>query len=840
MEIISSVNDGLQPQFLVKHISAGKYYDALGNEVINLQDTQRGMDEAHATAIVTAWGEGWTVERIGTKTPSMHPSLQAYRQFIVYKSVPSESRPNKTDKLPCDCRTGKVVSAHEPQYWTDFATAQATAAAWGSGWGVGFVFTEQDPFWFLDIDNALQGGQWSPLALSLCQLFAGCYVEISQSGTGLHIIGTGVPPAHACKNEPLGLEFYHSGRFVALTGIGEMGSASMDASSVLPALVMTYFPLATQPEAREWTDGHELGWVLPGDDELIRRAMNMKSANAAFGGKPSFEDLFTRNVSVLSKAYPAQGRDFDESSADMALASYCAWLTGNDCPRIERFMRKSALVRDKWEDHKTYLSEFTIPKALVKDGNFYDPNYHVNEAKRRQEQIEENIRIGKGSEQYPSSSVLTMEEMLARYVYIIEGKQVVDLECPRRIFALDEWKSAHKSSRTVLEVKGEYKGDGTPKTKSHETTGLWEANPDRKQLDTATFRAGFNQATEDPNGKSAANTWRPIERTPAAGSGLLFDSHVSYLFGADATRFLDWLAHIEQRPGELPHTGWVHISPMQGTGRNWLASVLCRLWRGHVAASFDLAGTLHTGFNGPLSQKLLAIVDEINEGGANARWENAEVLKSLVTAEHRHINPKYGHQRLEWNACRWLIFSNHASALPLTERDRRFNIVRNENPPMPKQHYSQLYAALNDPGFIASVAWKLRTRDISAFNPGEHAVMNEAKRELVGASQSDVDDVIANLVAEHRADVIANSTLGPMLTNQPFGKMTSHHRHALERAGVRPYGKAVRLGSAVTKVSILRNHEFWKTATPPQIQAELAKGSAAMGVPLPFGAFAVN
>lgn len=72
---------------------------------------------------------------------------------------------------------------------------------------------------------------------------------------------------------------------------------------------------------------------------------------------------------------------------------------------------------------------------------------------------------------------------------------------------------------------------------------------------------------------------------------------------------------------------------MQGTGRNWLSSVLCRLWRGHVASSFDLAGTLRTGYNGPLSQKLLAIVDEINEGGSNARWDNAEVLKSLVTGE---------------------------------------------------------------------------------------------------------------------------------------------------------------------------------------------------------------
>jgi hypothetical protein len=108
-------------------------------------------------------------------------------------------------------------------------------------------------------------------------------------------------------------------------------------------------------------------------------------------------------------------------------------------------------------------------------------------------------------------------------------------------------------------------------------------NPERKQVDTVTFRPGFKQVTVDPEGKSAANTWRPIERTPpAAGDASLFLRHIDYLFGADAPRFLDWLAHIEQMPGELPHTGWVHISPLQGTGRNWLSSALCRLWRGHV------------------------------------------------------------------------------------------------------------------------------------------------------------------------------------------------------------------------------------------------------------------
>jgi primase-polymerase (primpol)-like protein len=750
--------------------------------------------------------------------------------FILYQTVPSASRAGKTDKFPCDHRTGNRINAHDPQYWTDAATAEATAAKWGQPWGVGFVFTEADPFFFIDIDNCLTPQGWSPLAQSICQLFAGAAIEISQSGTGLHIFGTGKPPAHSCRNQALGLEFYTSGRFVALTGTNAVGDAATDCTHALRLLVAAYFPpdAAAAHDGEAWSDSPVTEWSGPADDgELIRRMMLSKSAAATFGGKASFADLWMANADALGRAHPdLGGRAYDASATDAALAQHLAWWTGKDCQRIERIMRMSALARDKWE-RADYLQR-TILGAVTRQENVHGEGTSAQSeaAKRRHDQLSENLRIGEGTEEYPSSIVHTEDEMLARYVNIIEGKRVIDLEHPRRIFGLDEWKSAHKSSRSELVDKKGFNPDGTSKTKQVETSKLWEMNPARRQVDAVTFRPGFMPVTLDPEGKSAANTWRPITRSANAGDASLFLQHIDYLFGSDAPRFIDWLAHIEQRPGELPHTGWVHISPSQGTGRNWLASVLCRLWGGYVASSFDLAGTLRTGFNGPLSQKLLAVVDEINEGGTDGRWENAETLKSLVTSEHRHINPKYGHQRLEYNACRWLIFSNHTSALPLTERDRRFNIVRNENPPMASEYYGRLYATLKSPEFISGVAELLRNRDISDFNPGAHAIMNEAKREMVAASRSDADEIVAHLVTSHPADVIANTTLGTILTNHVSGKMTPHHRHALERAGVRPWGNAIRVaGIGVSKVSILRNHSVWKDAEAWQIQVELQKST---------------
>ena len=223
---------------------------------------------------------------------------------------------------------------------------------------------------------------------------------------------------------------------------------------------------------------------------------------------------------------------------------------------------------------------------------------------------------------------------------------------------------------------------------------------------------------------------------PGTGDPSLFLNHVRWLFGADAERFLDWLAHIEQHPGDLPHTSWLHVSLTQGKGRNWLANVLCRVWQGHVANNFNLTRMLKTGFDGRLSKKLLVIVDEIHEGGSKPMRDSSETLKSIITAEQRELNPKYGFPVVEWNVARWLMFSNHVSAIPLDNQDRRFEVVKHEGAGIPNGCIEQLWAAVKDPGFIVSVAQHLLTRDIRQFNLGDHAVLTEAKREMVAASRS--------------------------------------------------------------------------------------------------------
>lgn len=605
--------------------------------------------------------------------------------------------------------------------------------------------------------------------------------------------------------------------------------------SAVPLAVDAWLPFApvaapVQTVDQAWTEEPCAEWRGPADDEeLLRRAMRSQSSAAAFGGRASFADLWQADPVALTKAYPAGGRGdgtpYDASSADAALAQHLAFWTGKDCERIKRLMDRSALARDKW-NREDYLPR-TILGAVARQFEVF-----IDEATRRREQIEEAMRIGEGSDEIRLAGTITLDEMLPRFVFIQDGQQVVDLQQPQHVAALGDWKATFKASTTTLEVKGQFNFDGTPKTKTYETAALWEKNPKRQIAHAVTFKAGGRRVTADPKGREALNTWSPVDRSVPPGDASLFLEHVGYLFGDDAPRFLDWLAHIEQRPGELPHHGWVHISDTHGTGRNWLAGVVARLWPGYGAINFDLSGMLRTGFNDRLSSKLIAVVDEIREGGNDAKWDNAETMKRVVTEEYRTINPKFGRIREEFNACRWLIFSNHISALTLDEHDRRFNVVHNEAPPRAPDYYARLYAVLKEPAFIAGVAHFLRTRDLSSFNPGAHAAMNAAKEAVVAASRSEADETLVELVKHWPADVIHTSTLGELITGQLGGKVTRGHMHALERRGIKPYRSLIKIEGAPVRVSILRNVARWKDAEPVHIRAELGRGPTALQMPI--------
>ena len=216
-------------------------------------------------------------------------ALAQRSQFILYTA----------DKMPVNPNTLEVANAHDPSIWVSSDTAVYLSSTL-KGYGVGFVFTADDPFYFLDIDKCLEpdGVTWSPVAMELLASLPGAAVEVSLSGRGLHVFGRTAQIPHGNKNVALGIELYTEGRYVALTGTNAMGDANVDSTPHLAPVIDKYFS-GGQPGAApaRWTDSPAEGCAGPTDDnELVRKARSSRSADSVSGS----DEISSQNNSPIN------------------------------------------------------------------------------------------------------------------------------------------------------------------------------------------------------------------------------------------------------------------------------------------------------------------------------------------------------------------------------------------------------------------------------------------------------------------------------------------------------------------------------------------------------------
>lgn len=436
-------------------------------------------------------------------------------------------------------------------------------------------------------------------------------------------------------------------------------------------------------------------------------------------------------------------------------------------------------------------------------------------------------RIGEGEEEiHLVQPLMTLEQMLKIFVFLSDGAQVAMRE---RTWS-DSFEAFKKTTAASLtQIKTDNGNRLVP------TADVWLRDPKRITVRTVTFAPRRPEFCADPDNNLAFNLWHHLpHRGPEDWERRAepFLEHIVYLIPIAEERqaFLDWAAHIEQRPGELPHVHYVMVAQRQGVGRNWLGSVLARVWPGNVALNFDLPGTLKSGFNGKLQRKLLAVVDELNEGGAPDQWAHSQQLKTILTEETRQINPKYGRQHIEFNCTRWLMLSNHYTAIPILETDRRINVVANPNEPKDPEYYTSIYGLVEDPLFIASVREWLRRRDLQGFNPGLPARMNEAKEQMIHATESAAASMARIVMQEYPSDCATSGDLQVILYEKVPEDVGSKGRQAhafkatMLEAGARKFPRRVRIGMTTEMVWVLRNHDQWLTADGMRVADEVRRG----------------
>lgn len=348
--------------------------------------------------------------------------------------------------------------------------------------------------------------------------------------------------------------------------------------------------------------------------------------------------------------------------------------------------------------------------------------------------------------------MITLRQAMKELVHIAQGARVVYYNYPRFSMTFPEADKYFAGSLMKVDAENPMR-----------VFQVWATQENRLQAKTLTFAPGEGRFLTE-NGLSALNTYIPLEPPKVKGSeaerkARAFIEHVEWLWGEQAGSFLDWLAHIEQHPGERVQTCWLHVAPQQGLGRNWIAAVLKKVWGAYVAPNVDLIELLDGGFNGLISEKLLAVVDEADEADSRDAARHAQRFKALMTAETLQINVKYGAQSVQRNCVRWLIFSNHRSALPINKSDRRVNVAECRTPPKGREYYKKLYALLADENFIQAVRGYLLGRDLSNFNPGERAAVSRDKEQIIRSNQTREDRILEVLVRDWPGELITSAAL---------------------------------------------------------------------------------
>lgn len=305
--------------------------------------------------------------------------LRIYRQWIVWRlELRKDSKPTKVPYQPWP--GGHKASVTNSDDWGTFdqvcsapltcveAVAPETPLSQSGYSGIGFVFTPDDPFAGIDLDDTHGDTEAYNRQLKIYREFQS-YSELSPSGAGLHIIVKGKVP-HGRRRASI--ELYSSERYFTMTGNVQLNSPIVERQSLLDIL---FHQMGGAPEVHTYGEDKE---QKEDDESILAQAINASNG-----------DKFAKLLSGdWQSFYPSQ------SEADFAFVDIIAFYTQNK-QQIRRIFRASALgqtPKDNYEhrgDRAAYV-EYMVNKSFDRqlppldlDGIRLQLENHVEESKKK-------------------------------------------------------------------------------------------------------------------------------------------------------------------------------------------------------------------------------------------------------------------------------------------------------------------------------------------------------------------------------------------------------------------------------------------------------------------------
>lgn len=247
--------------------------------------------------------------------------------------------------------------------------------------------------------------------------------------------------------------------------------------------------------------------------------------------------------------------------------------------------------------------------------------------------------------------------------------------------------------------------DGTPISK------IWLDSPNRRQYEGVTFAPG-----EDHPGYYNLFQGFPIEAIP--GDAGLFWNFVREVICSNNTQHFGylrkWMAHLIQRPGELPEVAIV-MRGLQGTGKGTFTTTLGKLVGQHYV-EFAQMNQVVGRFNGHMKDALLVYANEAVWPGDKSAVGN---FKAMVTDTHVAIEHKGKDILMLRNYRRLIVSSNEDWAVPRDLDDRRLFVLDiSDRHKEDRPYFKAIHDQMDEAG-LAALMHDLMAVDLSDFDPRE-------------------------------------------------------------------------------------------------------------------------
>lgn len=222
------------------------------------------------------------MKRINVMIENIPEQLKALNQWLLWRYEVINGKDTKVPYQP----NGHKAQTTNPEHFNSFE-AIVNAYQTGDYSGIGFVFTHNDDFTGIDLDDCrnAETGKIEGWALELIET-AGSYTEISPSGTGVKIFVCGAAPGATGRKAGYktgSVEMYSFGRYFTLTG-WHLENTPKDVADNQPAIIKIY-GLAYGISSAE-------NEQLPGDVKQFAGSRNISEISAS--QRRIFEDYLSR------------------------------------------------------------------------------------------------------------------------------------------------------------------------------------------------------------------------------------------------------------------------------------------------------------------------------------------------------------------------------------------------------------------------------------------------------------------------------------------------------------------------------------------------------------------